>query len=71
MNYSLNKKLLEFTIRKDISRKNKKINHKALTKSMYMTQKFKYLLGYHRKKNIAFVLALIIIHTYDLQKRSV
>lgn len=61
-------RFLKFTIRKDIPRKNKKINHKVLVGSMNIGEKVPYLAKYHKKKLIAFALALVIIYTYDLQK---
>ena len=63
-------RFLKFAVRKDIPRKNKKINHKVLVASMTMGQKIPHLAKWHKKKLIASVLALIIIYTYDLQKRT-
>lgn len=65
---NLTQKFLKFDLRKDILRKNKKINHKAFTKAMWAFPKFRYLLGYHKKKTIFAIFVAIIIYTYDLQK---
>lgn len=59
-------RLLKFTLRKDIIKKNKSINHKTFVKSMDLSTKIPFLAKYHKKKLIAFALALIIIYTYDL-----
>lgn len=62
-------RFLKFTIRKDIPKKNKSINHKVLVQSMPFAAKVPFLAKYHKKKLIALCLAMIIVWTYDLQKR--
>ena len=64
-------RILKSSLRKDIPRKNKKINHKAYVSSMFLSQKVPYIIKYHKKKTIAAILCLIIIYTYDLQKRII
>jgi hypothetical protein len=61
-------RLLKFSLRKDILKKNKSINHKAFLQSMTFQNKTIYLAKYHKKKLIASILLIIIIFTYDLQK---
>lgn len=63
-------RFLKFTVRKDIPKKNKSINHKVLVQSMPFGAKIPFLAKYHKKKLIALCLAMIIIWTYDLQKRN-
>lgn len=62
-------KFLNFAIRKDIIKKNKILNHRAFVRSIPLADKIPYLAKYHKKKIIASILAVIIIYTYDLQKR--
>lgn len=64
-------RILNFTIRKDITKKNKSINHAAFVRSIPFGTKIPYLAKYHKKKLIASILALVIIYTYDLQKRII
>ena len=67
---SMIQRFLNFAIRKDITKKNKKFNHRAFVRSMTLGDKIPYLAKYHKKKIIASILALVIIYTYDLQKRT-
>lgn len=62
-------RFLKYTVRKDIPKKNKTINHRALVYSMPIQSKIPFLAKYHKKKLIASILALVIIWTYDLHKR--
>lgn len=61
-------RFLKFAIRKDILKKNKPINHAALVKSMHFGDRVPFVLKYHKKKTVAFILAGVIVYTYDLQK---
>ena len=62
------KRFLSFEMRKDITKKNKKINHATLVRSLSLTDRVPFLAKYHKKKLIAFGLAIIISWTYDLHK---
>lgn len=61
--------LLKHSIRKDIIKGNKKVNHKSFVRSMNLSSKIPYLMKYHKKKIIFSMLVGIIIYTYDLQIR--
>lgn len=60
------KQLLKHSIRKDILKGNKKINHKSYVRSLSFPQNMFYLMKYHKKKLIFSILVGIIIKTYDL-----
>jgi hypothetical protein len=61
-------RFLKFTLRKDITKKNKSINHVAFLKSMTLKNKTIYQAKYHKKKLIASIILAAVIYTYDLQK---
>jgi hypothetical protein len=61
-------KFLKFSIRKNITKKNKSINHLSFLQSLTIQNKTIFLAKYHKKKLIASILLLVIIWTYDLQK---
>lgn len=63
-------RFIKFAIRKDISKKNTKINHAALVRSMDVIDKVPYLAKYHKKKLIASCVAVIIMYTYDFHKSN-
>lgn len=58
-------KILQFTIRKDLLRKNIKHNHIQYLRSLYPLPKIKYWASYHKKKLIFLAIALLISWTYD------
>lgn len=66
---SMIQRFLKFSVRKEIPRKNKKINHAAIVRSLSFGERIPYLAKWHKKKLIAFALALLIGYTYDLHKR--
>lgn len=63
-------RFLEFSVRKNILKNNKSINHKVMVRSMNFGERIPFLAKYHKKKLIFFCLVLLAIHTYDLHKRS-
>ncbi len=62
------KNLMDHTIRKEIIRKNKKINHKSFTSSMDYFSKIPYLMKYHKKKLIFLCILGVASWTYNLHK---
>lgn len=63
-------RFIKFAIRKDITKRNIKINHNSLVRSMDIVDKVPYLAKYHKKKLIAACVALIIMYTYDFHQSN-
>lgn len=68
INLSMIQRFLSFEIRKDITKKNKKLNHAALVRSFSFPDRVPFLAKYHKKKLIALGLLITIFWTYDLHK---
>ena len=64
------KDLLKHKVRKEIIKNNKKLNHKAYTKSLSWGQKIPFLMKYHKKKLIFLLVLGIVTWNYSLHKST-